>query len=233
MAYQIQLEQFQGPLDVLLQLIEQDELAITDIALVEIAEAFVQHLDQVEQLYPEELADFLVVATRLLYLKSRALLPLLVDEVEESAGQLAEHLKMYKEFRDAAAVLEQRLAQGQFAFDRAVSASRFSVIEFSPSSGITAATLGTVYANVMQRLDTVIQIPQAAIRKAVTLKDKIIALTKLLQQHSRLQFSDLVQAQPTKTDIVLTFLAILELVKQDAIVAQQPQHYSDILIVCK
>ena len=96
MAYQIKLEQYQGPLDVLLQLIEQDKLNITDISLADITESFLAHLDKVEELYPEELADFLVVATRLLYIKSRVLLPYLVNDDEEPITDLTEHLKIYK-----------------------------------------------------------------------------------------------------------------------------------------
>lgn len=232
-TYEIKLEQYQGPLDVLLQLIEQEQLAITDIALADIAESFIAYIDKIEELYPEELADFLVVATRLLYLKSRELLPYLITEDEEPLTNLADHLKMYKEFRDAAEVLEQRLATGQFALPRPVSLARLEVVEFHPPKRITANDLRELYEGVVANLETIIRIPQAAIRKAASLKEKITALHTLLQQRQTMQFSDLIHDTNDRITIVLTFLAILELVKQDTIQVEQKHSYSDILIVCK
>ncbi len=233
MAYEIKLEQYQGPLDVLLQLIEQEQLSITDISLAQIAESFLQYLDKVEEMYPEELADFLVVATRLLYMKSRELLPYLITEEEEPATNLAEHLKMYKEFRDASTVLEERITAGQYAMVRPVTTARLETVEFNPPKGVEAHHLQEWYEGVIARLDTVIKIPQAAIRKAATLKEKITSLYSVLQQHKQLQFSDLIPDAQDKMNVVLTFLAILELVKQDSVSVEQTQRFSDILIVCK
>lgn len=231
MAYEIKLEQYQGPLDVLLQLIEQEQLAITEISLARIAESFIKHLEQVEQLYPEELADFLVIATRLLYIKSRELLPYLVAEDDEPVTNLADHLRMYKEFRDAATVLEERLTTGQYACVRPVSLARLEVVEFNPPVAVTGHDLRELYEGVVARLETIIKIPQAAIRKGITLKEKITALYTALQQHQHLQFSDI--SGKDRANIVLTFLAILELVKQDVITVDQSNRYSDIRLYAK
>lgn len=233
MAYEIKLEQFQGPLDLLLQLIEQEELNISDISLADITESFLEHLEKIEELFPEELADFLVVATRLLYIKSRMLLPYLQVDDDEPVTDLAEHLKLYKEFRDASVTLEQTLAAGQFSLERPANLSRLQTVEFSPPHDIQAEQLRDFYINVLDRLDTVIKIPQAAIRKAITLKEKITTLYAVLKEHQRLQFSSLISDQTDRANIVLTFLAILELVKQDSVAVEQTTNYSDILIVCK
>jgi segregation and condensation protein A len=233
MAYEIKLEQYQGPLDVLLQLIEQEELKITDISLADITESFLAYLDKVEELYPEELADFLVVATRLLYIKSRTLLPYLVHDDDEPQTDLAEHLKMYKEFRDASAVLEQHLAEQQFAMPRPVRAAQFETIEFAPPKRLISEDLHDLYLGVVDRLETVIKIPQAAIRKAITLKEKITALYTVLRQHQRVNFSALISDSADRMNVVLTFLAILELVKQNSVAVEQVEQFSDILIVCQ
>lgn len=232
MAYQIKLEQYQGPFDVLLQLVEQEQLTITDISLAKITESFVEYLEQVEQLYPEELADFLVIATRLLYMKSRELLPYLFVEDDEPATNLADHLKMYKEFRDASVVLEERLASGQYACVRPVALAKLTEVEFNPPHRIEAHHLRDYYEGVLAELDSVIKIPQAAIRKAASLKDKITALYTALQQHKQLQFSDVINGHD-RLNVVLTFLAILELVKQDIIQVDQPNRYSDIRLYAK
>ncbi|EKD76117.1 MAG: ScpA/B protein [uncultured bacterium] len=233
MAYQIALEQYQGPLDVLLQLIEQEKLNITDISLADITESFLQHLDKVEELYPEELADFLVVATRLLYIKSRVLLPYLIRDDDEPIVDLAEHLKIYKEFRDASLALEQRLSERAFAMPRPVRAAQFEAVEFAPPKRVTTEDLHDLYVGVVDRLETVIKIPQAAIRKAITLKEKITALYTVLRQHQRVQFSALISDSTDRMNVVLTFLAILELVKQNSVSVEQTEQFSDILIVCQ
>lgn len=233
MAYEIKLEHYQGPLDVLLQLIEQEELKITDISLAEMAESFLGYLDKIEELYPEELADFLVVATRLLYIKSRVLLPYLVHDDDEPMTDLAEHLKIYKEFRDASLALEQRVSAQAFAMPRPVRAAQFEIVEFAPPKHITTEDLHDLYVGVVDRLETVIKIPQAAIRKAITLKEKITALYTVLRQHQRVNFSSLISDSTDRMNIVLTFLAILELVKQNSVAVEQTEQFSDILIVCQ
>lgn len=230
MAYQVAIEKFQGPLDVLLELIEQRELDITEISLADITETFIRHLDQVEEHFPEELADFLVVATRLLYIKSRALLPYLEPDDEESGTQLADHLKMYKEFRDASNVLIEKIQQETFAMPRPVTTWQLQKVEFSPPTNAAADVLANTYRAVIDRVETVIRIPKAAISKAITLKEKIAALTDVLKTHAELSFRALIGSQTNKVDIVVTFLAILELIKQNAIVVTQPHTYSDITI---
>ncbi|MDP3970940.1 MAG: segregation/condensation protein A [bacterium] len=228
--HKVEIEQFQGPLDVLLQLIEEQELQITDISLAEITDSFVQYLDKIEQSYPDELADFLVIATRLLYIKSRALLPFLEPEKEESESNLAEHLKMYKEFRDAADALAGRVAQHNFSMARPVTAKQLEMIEFSPPTEVTPVVLEEAYRDVIERIQTIIKIPKAAIRKALTLKDRINALSKLLDQHKKVSFNEIIGEQRDRTEIVVTFLAVLELLKQQHIIVRQQDEYSDILI---
>lgn len=229
MSFQVQLEKFQGPFGLLLQLIEEHELNITEIALADITAGYIAQLEEVEQRYPEELADFLVIAAKLLYLKSRALLPYLLPEEEESAGQLAEHLRMYKEFKDASDALTERVADRQFSIERTVTTERLNTIEFSPPLGVTTAKLAAAYQNVIDRVEAVIRLPKLAIRKAATLKEKIVALYGILQQRQTLQFSELTE-RDNRADIVMTLLAVLELVKQDAIVVEQINYSSEITI---
>lgn len=229
-TYAVELEQFQGPLELLLELIEERKLEITEISLAEIAESFILHLDQVEERYPEELADFLVIATRLLYIKSRALLPFLEPDEDDSAQQLADHLKMYKEFRDASEQLTRLIEQRQFMVARPTRAPQLDVVEFSPPPGMTVYALEQAYVRVLQSIHIVIRIPKAAIRKAITLKEKISAVSDLLRQHGQLRFHDLISVGKDRTDIVITFLAVLELLKQNTISAHQSGDANDIVI---
>src|SRR3989338_9236417 len=98
--YQTKLEQFEGPLHLLLELIEAEKLDITSIALSKVTDQFLDYLTETSDLHPEELADFLVVAARLLLIKSRALLPSLTGEGDEEAD-LERQLKIYREYYEA------------------------------------------------------------------------------------------------------------------------------------
>ena len=102
MPYTVRVEKFEGPLDLLLQLIEGEKLEITEISLVQVTEPFVQHVRERQgAIPPEELADFLVVAAKLIYLKSRALLPELTDQALDEGPDLADQLRMYRAFVEA------------------------------------------------------------------------------------------------------------------------------------
>src|SRR3989338_6596602 len=117
MAKEIKLEKFQGPLDLLLQLIEQDELNITEISLSNVTEQFFDYLNKLEESRSEELADFLVIATKLVYLKSKHLLPYLYPEADEGPS-LAEQLKLYKRYADASKEIGRLWEQGSIASGR-------------------------------------------------------------------------------------------------------------------
>ncbi len=229
MNYQVQLEKFQGPFDLLLQLIEQQELSITDITLAAITQDYIEQLNGIEERYPDELADFLAIAAKLLYLKSRALLPYLLPEEEESVSQLAEHLRMYKEYKEASDTLTKTLAAGQFAVERSVSVERLNTVEFSPPAGITGQILADAYQAVIDRVEAVIRLPKLAMRKAATLKEKIKVLYGILEKQEKLQFSKITESN-NRADIVMTLLAILELVKQDVITVEQMHYSSEITI---
>ncbi|MFH0818952.1 MAG: ScpA family protein [Patescibacteria group bacterium] len=230
MDYEVKLEKFQGPFDLLLQLIEQEELDITEISLAKITKQYIEHLQKVEELYPEELADFLVVATKLLLIKSRTLLPYLQWEEEEDESNLEEQLKIYREFHEASQTLEKMLLQRNFTYGRLDSRYDSPEIVFSPPEKITASSLQKFFINVLESLEPVIKLPQSAIAKAVTLKEKLFNLQEALTKTACLSFKDIISQAENKTDVIITFLAILELVKQQTITVNQQNNFEDITI---
>lgn len=230
MSVNYQLEQFEGPLDVLLRLIEDEKLTITEISLSKVTEQFMRYLQQVEQRYPEELADFLVVATRLLLLKSQALLPYLVIEEEEDPNQLSRQLKIYKVYVDAMKYVEAKLAQKKFLYQR-----KFSLLSsigpvFTPPKEVTLSTLHEVFEQVLEALAPVVRIPKAAIEKVVSLREKICHITELIESQAQLSFKHLMGSAESRTEVVITFLALLELVKQRVVCVAQDKPFSDIVI---
>ena len=230
MAYTVEIEQFQGPFEVLLQLIEEQKLDITEISLATITEAYLKHLEQIEELYPEELADFLVVATQLLLLKSRALLPYIEVDIEEEGIPLQEQLKLYKEFYEATKGIQAILDQRRFSYARKPTIWQQSEVEFTPPSQLGIERMRELFEAIIQRLDPVIKIPKAAIEKAITLKEKIQLLHDTFAKHDTIQFTELISSAATKTDVILTFLAVLDLVKQRNVYVKQDNHFSEITI---
>ena len=103
----IKIENFEGPLDLLLQLIEREELDITTVSLLDVADQYINYLSKIEDKKPEMLADFLLIAAKLLYIKSRALLPELETDSDEDSMDLARQLKMYKKFVEASKILSK------------------------------------------------------------------------------------------------------------------------------
>ena len=114
MTYFVKLEKFEGPLDLLLSLIEQEELSITDISLAKVTDGYLTAVRTAKEIEPEELADFLVIAAKLIFIKSRILLPGL--EVEDEGPSLEAQLKLYKDFVEASHTIEAMLKKKRFMF---------------------------------------------------------------------------------------------------------------------
>ncbi|MBU0732422.1 segregation/condensation protein A [Patescibacteria group bacterium] len=231
MEYKVRLEQFQGPLDLLLNLIEEEKLDITEISLSKVTKQYVDHLDKVEELYPEELADFLVVATKLLLLKSRTLLPYLQVDDDEEETNLEEQLKVYKEYAEASKVMEKILLKGNFAYGRPQAKPSTEEVIFSPpKKKMTPKELREIFQLVLKSLEPIVRLPKAAIDKAVTLKEKICAIQDVLHKELKTSFNHLTGKGEQKADIVVTFLALLELVRKQMVCVTQDEHFADITI---
>src|SRR3989338_2895506 len=118
MSTDLKLEKFEGPLDLLLQLVDQEKLSITEIALSKITEQFFSYLDTLEKNRPEELADFLVVAARLIFLKSHNLLQYVNPQEEDAGPALADQLKLYKQYVKASKTINILWQAGKMAYGR-------------------------------------------------------------------------------------------------------------------
>ncbi len=223
----IELDNFHGPLDLLLQLVEANELAITEISIASVAEQFLKYLHDVEEYRPEELADFLVVATKLLLLKSHALLPYLHMEEEEDPGELAAQLRMYKTYADATKLIEAQIARATFLYPKNATQRPLG---FFPPHESSAAELRSYFVDVLKRLEPVVRIPKTALAKVVTLREKFCQIQELLEREAKLRFKELLSAAHDRAEVVVTFLALLELVKQQAVCARQTDSFSEITI---
>lgn len=224
-AYTVDVEAFQGPLAVLLELIETHALPVSNVSLGTITDDFLKHLQRVEVIAPHEVADFLLVAGRLLYLKSKLLLPELVIEEEEEVD-LAGQLKIYQRFAEAAVALAARAQLGYEAYHGP--RLQISVPAFSPPQ-ITGEDLSAALRQLTDRVRPYVDLPEAMLQRTVTVEEKITELKERIQREARMYFHDIAQ-RGSRSDIVASFLALLELLKQDILRVEQHGQFDDIVI---
>ena len=226
--YQAELEQFRGPLDLLLQLIEGQKLDISQISLAKVTDQYLAYLDQAENIEALDLADFLVVATRLLAIKSKMLLPKLEEEDDEETD-LEAQLKIYKDYLDASMLVEKIIAESNFCFSRERLPVNFEP-SFQPPKNLIAAKLSELMAEILKRIDYVVNLPQQIMERAVTLKEKVFELRDFLLKERNFSFNQLIAKAEGKNEKVVCFMALLELIKANEADIKQDGVFGDILV---
>jgi segregation and condensation protein A len=235
-AYAVTLPGFEGPLDLLLHLIEQEQLDISEVSLVAVTDQYLRTIEQMERPAPGALADFLVVASRLLYLKSVRLLPKPPDsgdEEEDSGSALVRHLLEYRVFRRAADALRNRDETAR-VFPRPPATLVPAVMaERAPEFGeLEAAMLRAALQKALARVAQVTP-PPAVHPYPVTVAERMAEVRQRLRKQAaqglpRLGFAALLSEVDTRIAVVVTFLAVLELVKQRELVATQEGTFGEI-----
>ncbi len=230
MSVKVKIEQFEGPLDLLLQLIEGQELDITTLALANVTEQFLDYVKQLQEKNPTHLADFLVIAAKLLVIKSKALLPTLElgIEEEESAYDLTQQLVLYKKYKEAAKYLRQFDLKRHQAWTREPEFN--DRITFVPDPEITPTVLYETVSELANQLKEVIRLPQQVLAEVVSITEKIEHIQKLIASKVEMTLSSLIKESKSKTEVVVTFLALLELTKQRILSVEQSEIFSDIII---
>lgn len=224
MPHQFKIEKFEGPLDLLLQLIEQEELTISEVSLAKVTEQYLEHITHAP-VPPDELADFLLIASKLLLIKSKTLLPDL--NVPDEGPSLADQLRMYREYVEASKEILVMIKRKRFAFPRELPPRQKG---FFPPKTMTAAKLELAFDTILQSLAPLIALPRAALSRAVSIKEKIAAIQDLLRRELQSHFSHLVANAKNKTEVIVSFLALLELVKQRLVDVKQGELFTDIAI---
>ena len=228
LMFAIKLQQFEGPLDLLLDLIEQEKLDISQLSLATVTDRYLAHLEEVKDVPPEELADFLVVATKLLFIKSRLLLPFLNMGTDEPAVDLEAQLRIYKEYLDASKVIEAMIGKRRFLYVH----EKLPHVEigFAPPKALTTTQMAEMFRAVIVRLEPIVKVPQATIEKTVSIHEKIRQIQKMFEGVTRTSFSKVLMNAHSKTEIIVSFLALLELVKQRNVSVSQNDRWGDIVI---
>lgn len=227
LATPLDLEVFQGPLDLLLQLVERRKLAITEVSLAAVAGQYLQAVRALPERDLELLSEFLAIGTRLLLLKSRALLPRPpVDDEEEPVGDLTARLEEYRRFKEAALALAARFEAGQQTFGHPVRPESEALQR--PLAPIEAQTLARLWRSIARRQ------PPAALETApltprVAVASRLAAIRELLAARGRVAWLEV--RGETLDELVATFLAVLELVRRSEAVVRQEHSFGPIEII--
>lgn len=227
---QIKIHQFEGPLDLLLSLIEQQQLDITQISLAQVTEQFLKYVKDLEQIDATQLADFLGIAAKLLVIKSKSILPTLEVETpeEEAEEDLTEKLLRYKQFKEAGKYFKQLDLRRQQSFTRTMVFSQR--INFWPDPAVTGDVLRDSIGKVLDSLKELDNLPKAKIKEAISIQEKIQALQVRLSSQVETKLSDLLKNAKNKEEVIITFLALLELIKQRMFSVDQDELFADVTI---
>lgn len=236
MGYQVRLEVFEGPLDLLLHLIAKAKISIEDISISEITAQYMDYLSQMQALDIDIASEFMVMAATLLHIKSSKLLPRPVPQSEEQEPdpqqQLFERLKQYKKYKEAGEWLHDRYMVYSDMYSK-LPEEMLDADEDIKFSNVTKEDIAHAMMAVLHK-KAAVQQAQPAVRsikpEPISLHARINQLAALLVRRGKLMFSQLVGKRFSKLYVVVTFLAMLEMINKGWVAVHQSRPFSDILI---
>jgi len=230
--YKVKLEVFEGPLDLLLYLIKKDEVDIYDISIERITGQYLEFMEAFKVLDLEVAGEFVVMAANLIYIKSRALLPAHVQPPEEEVEEidprwdLIRQLVEYKKFKDAAAHLSIRELEQSNLFSRLPDDA--TAAPERPLGDVSVFDLITAFNNVLKRISNKSEDLREIFEENYTVSDKIDLIMKMMSGGVPLKFTELFTNAASRSEIVVTFLALLELIRLKQLKAFQNEPFGEI-----
>lgn len=227
MTYHVRLTQFEGPLDLLLHLIRRDKINIYDIPISHITREYLAYIDVMRELELEIAGEFFVMAATLMRIKSQMLLPRHegMEEEEDPRDELVRNLLEYRKFKEAASCLGEREEDRRRVFTRPVA----QPVEEEPAEEMPDVTLFELLdalQNVFAQIK--VQTTYRIVPETITVEEKLHLIRAALAERSEVLFSELFDGGFTKMSVIVTFLAILEMMKLGELVARQAGHAADI-----
>jgi segregation and condensation protein A len=231
MAYELNLEKFKGPLEKLLELIEEKRLAVAEVSLAAVTEDFLKYLEQAENIDFSTLADFISVASRLILIKSKSLLPDLELSVEEESDikDLEKRLIIYQEFRSAKKNIEFLWNSKNRSHARPFFGGLESVKVFYPGKKVGTNSLAASLASIFETVKKLTAETETIREKIISLEEKIKEIVSRMQEKGEMSMSRLSESKD-KSEIIVIFLAILHLAREQLVRLEQGANFSDIMI---
>ncbi len=234
MDWKVKTEKFEGPLELLLELVEKRKLFINDLSLSAVADDFIGHLNQLENFPVAESAQFILVASTLLLIKSKSLLPALTlsPEEEENIHDLERRLELYRRIRELTGHLRERWGK-HMIFEK--NPPRTIEPVFSPDAGMTPAALFAAIQHVLAAMPSKEKLPTTIVRKVISLEEMIGQLSERISSALKMSFRDFSKTnakggdtREQKVGVIVSFLAMLELVKRGVLAVKQESDFGDI-----
>jgi segregation and condensation protein A len=234
--YEVALPVFQGPLDLLLHLIEKEELEITKVALAQVTDQYLARLRLLEELSASEITAFLVIAAKLLLIKSQVLLPRPPEittggEEEDVGDELARQLIEYKRFKEIALSLREREESGLRSFVRVAPPPalnrRLDLADLSLQDLVEAVRAALSAAAGEDEGAPVSDVVRPA---TVTIEQQMALIEQALRRHGQVSFQRLLGQASSRVEIIVTFLAVLELIKQQQVDVRQERLFGEVII---
>jgi len=231
--FEVKTETFSGPLDLLLNLIEKRKLLINEVSLSKITDDYISYVNEIEEISIADKSNFILIASTLLLIKSKSLLPTLelTREEEQSIEELERRLEIYKRMKSVEPKVSELYFKNPTYFKRDVKIEEAS---FRPTKKTSKNYVLESIRNIIKNLPKIESVPKAVLKKVISLEDMIDKLTERVRQGINTSFKEFTSfGKAEKTDVIVGFLAMLQLVKDGIIEAEQEGGYSDIKIQSK
>jgi segregation and condensation protein A len=235
--YKVKFEVFEGPLDLLLYLIKKEEVDIYEVNLTKLASQFVEYIETMRLLDLEIAGEFLVMASTLMYIKSRELLPVEQqvqvegeEEGEDPRWELIRQLVEYKKFKDAAAQLQVLEHQQENIFPRQPGKLEFDSIQAPAKPDVSIFDLLNAVNGVLQRFSERGEDSREIYEDKWTVSEKIEYVMRRITERDQVNFSELFAEATSRSEVVCTFLAVLELIRLKQLVCSQSEAFGEIQI---
>ena len=235
-AYTVKTSAFEGPLPLLLEMIEREKLPISHVSLARVTDEYVAHVENVRDTHPAELAQFIFIASTLLLIKSLSLIPNLAlsEDEERDIAELEARLATYQRLKELSVHVSE--AYGKDIIFPGGKRSTLEVV-FSPADNITLQTLRTALLGCLADLPVKNTMEEATVQKVVSLEEVISRLYERIKKELSVAFGDFSGYRGEKTiskeeriNVIVSFLALLELVKQETVRVSQERHFEDMII---
>ena len=226
MSYNFKLPEFEGPLDVLLDMIEARKLSISSVSLAGIADAYIKHIKSLTDFPLEEVSNFLVVASTLMLIKSRSLLPSLDLDAQEEIDihDLELRLKLLSRIRELSKNIKKDWARRPMFAREAMQGLDLGFIE---PVGVTKETIFKSLEHLIKSFPKLQELPSKTLEKVVSIEEKMLELISRISLKIKSSFHEMLGSK-NKTEVIVGFLAVLELVKQGALLVKQDERFGNI-----
>ncbi len=231
--FKVKVGEFEGPLDLLLELIEKRKLHISEVSIAQVADEFIEHIKKHEEFPMADSADFILIASTLLLIKSKSLLPTLdlSEEEKESIEDLENKLALYKKYKELAKGLGEIF--GNFLY--LPKERRMVNVVFSPTNEINLENLKNSLLAALDKVPKNEALPKMKVGKVLSLEEMIDKLSERIGKGLRMSFGEFSgkKEKAEKVEVIVSFLAMLELVKRGAVRVAQENHFEEIEMECE